>query len=383
LNPNQLMKAPVTQLLTEARAFSPGDSVAKVIGYLKESKLTDALAEDGADTYIVSVNDLLNITTIDTKVASVMHQVQRLGPNNTVGDAATLMREFRTRSLPVYQGKKLLGQITAPSMVGRLLDTDLPGKISSIMTPNPVCLEASEKVSKARETMIRKKFDQLPVLKSGALDGIITSESIVFNLAPKVDDNRKGNMVVGRYADDLGVYAKKDVVTNDVADPPREVYRNLSNAGSNYSVIVAGGEIQGIVTYRDFLTVLSRKALDTSVPMYIVGLPEDPFEAATARTKFLGAVELLRRATPDLEEARAVIKTGDIKSPKKKYQVRVFLVYPRRHYSYKVFSRELADAFDYVNGWMKEVATKSRPRRTRTSNARSYPDDWRPETAPG
>ena len=47
-------------------------------------------------------------------------------------------------------------------------------------------------------------------------------------------------------------------------------------------------------------------------------------------------------------------------------------------------SYELADAFDEVNNWVKELVQRSRPRhKQRTSNARSYPDDFRPETAPG
>jgi hypothetical protein len=48
-----------------------------------------------------------------------------------------------------------------------------------------------------------------------------------------------------------------------------------------------------------------------------------------------------------------------------------------------VRSYELADAFDEVNNWVKELVQRSRPRKQRTPNARSYPEDFRPETAPG
>ena len=376
---------PVTELLTKAEIFSSGEPVSKVIGYLNESKLREALAEDGdSKTCIVSVRDLLNVTTPDTKVLAVMHQVPRLGPNNTVSDAATLMREYRTRSMPVYKAKKLMGQITSPSIVARLLDSDSPGKISSIMSPNPICMDASDSVSKGRETMLKKKFDQLPVKKDGALHAILTADEIVFNLMPRTDRNWKGEIRAGRYDEKVGIFAKKDVLTNEATDSLRDVYQNMSKGGSNYSVIMETDELQGIVTYRDFLTVLANKATPSSIPMYIVGLPDDPFEAGTARAKFTGAVELLRRSVPDISEARAVIKMGETKSPKKKYEVKVFLVHPRDHYSYSVRSFELADAFDEVNNWVKELVQRSRPRhKQRTSNARSYPEDFRPETAPG
>ena len=246
-------------------------------------------------------------------------------------------------------------------------------------------MDVSDSVSKARETMLKKKVDQLPVTKKGALYGIVTADEVVFNLMPKTDKNVKGDAGTGRYGEALGIFAKKDVLTNEITDSLRDVYQNMSKGGSNYSVIVGTDEIQGIVTYRDFLTVLANEGhRQFSIPMYIVGLPDDPFEAETARTKFLGAVELLRRSVPDISEARAVIKMGETKSPKKKYEVKVFLVHPRDHYSYSVRSYELADAFDEVNNWVKELVQRSRPRhKQRTSNARSYPDDFRPETAPG
>lgn len=378
------MRMPVTELLTEAEIFPSSDPVSKVIGYLNQSKLREAFVDDGeATTCIVSIRDLLNVTTLNTKIAAVMHQVPRLGPNNTVSDAATLMHEYRTRAMPVYRGKKLIGQITSPSVVARLLDSETPGKISAIMTPNPVCMASSDSVSKARETMLRKKVDQLPVTKKGALEAIITSDEIVFNLMPRTDRNMKGDTRDGRYDEALGMFAKKDVLTNEITDSFRDVHQSMSKSGSNYSVVMGTDEIQGIVTYRDFLTVLTTRAAESTTPMYIVGLPDDPFEAETARKKFRGAVELLHRSLPDISEARAIIKMGETKSPKKKYEVKVFLVHPRNHYSYSVRSFELADAFDEVSNWVKELVQRSRPRKQRTSNARSYPDDFRPETAPG
>src|ERR1700676_662067 len=111
MKPDQLMRMPVTELISEAEVFPSSEPVAKVIGYLSESKLREALAEDGDATCIVSVRDLLNVTSLNTKISTVMHKVPRLGPNNTVSDAATLMHEFRTRSMPIYKGRKLLGQV--------------------------------------------------------------------------------------------------------------------------------------------------------------------------------------------------------------------------------------------------------------------------------
>jgi CBS domain-containing protein len=386
---DQLMQEPVTELMDEAHIFPSSDPVSKVMGYLKESKVGEALVDDGdASTCIVSIGDLLNIASLNTKIAKVMHQVPRLGPNNTVGDAAALMHEHRARSMPVYRKKTLIGQITSLGVVAKLLESETPGRISSIMTPSPFCMDSSDSIAKARETMLKRKIDQLPLTKKGTLYGVITSGEIVFNMMPKAERKNTADALGNRYDEPLANFDLSDVISNDITDSLRDVYQNMVKSDANYSVITAIDEIQGIVTYRDFLRVMARKATETSIPMYIVGLPDDPFEAGTARKKFLGAVELLRRAVPDISEARAVIKMGETKSPKKKYEVKVFLVHPREHYSYSVRSFELADAFDEVNNWVKELVERSRDKkklehRKRTSNARSYPDDFSPETAPG
>jgi CBS domain-containing protein/cellobiose-specific phosphotransferase system component IIA len=386
---DQLMRQPVTDLVEQVQIFPSSDPLSKVIGYLKGTKVGEALVDDGnASTCIVSIRDVLSTTNLNTKIAKVMHQVPRLGPNNTVGDAATLMHEYRARSMPVYKEKKFVGQVTSLKVVARLLESETPGRVSSLMTPSPFCIDTSDSVGKAREMMLKRKVDQLPVTRDRALYGVITSGEIVFNMMPKAERMSKGDTLANRYDEPLSNFDLTDVVSNDITDSLRDVYQNMVNSNANYSVITATDEIQGIVTYRDFLRVMARKLTESSIPMYIVGLPDDPFEAGTARKKFLGAVELLHRAVPDIAEARAVIKMGETKSPKKKYEVKVFLVHPKDHYSYSVRSYELADAFDEVNNWVKELVERSRDRKKigqkkRTSNARSYPNDFRPETAPG
>ncbi len=368
---DQLMRTSVAELMTGAETFSSNDPVSKAIGYLEDSKLKEAFVEDGAVTCIVSMRDLLKVTSLNTKILTVMRKVPRLGKNNNVSDAATLMHQYRARSMPIYEGKRLIGQINSPSIVAKLLESDIPGKVSSVMTASPVCAEPSDTLSKVREIMYRKKIDQLPMKRDGTLCGIVTSDQIVSNLTPRADRNEKGGIGAGRFDETMETFAEKDVVSNETTNSLRDVYQNMSKRKSNYSVIVAMGEVQGIVTYRDFLSILSLRTTPTSIPMYMVGLPDDPFEAETARTKFLGAVQLLRRSSPEISEARAVIKMGETKAPKKKYQVDVFLASPRRRYSYRVFSFELADAFDYVNDWVKKLVARSNPETRQRRKARS------------
>ncbi len=124
--------------------------------------------------------------------------------------------------------------------------------------------------------MMKKKVDQVPVTKKGALYGIVTADEIVFNLMPKPDKNVKGDTWTGRYGEALGIFAKRDVLTNEITDSLRDVYQNMSKSGSNYSVIVGTDEIQGIVTYRDYpdrAVEEGHRQLDTDVHRRAPGRP--------------------------------------------------------------------------------------------------------------
>ena len=165
--------------------------------------------------------------------------------------------------------------------------------------------------------MLKRKIDQLPVTKKGALYGVITSGEIVFNLMPKTDRKNTADALGNRYDEPLGNFAA------GTSSPTRS--RTLSGTSTRTcqerrELLCHHGHRRnpGHGHLRDFLRVMAKKATESSIPMYIVGLPDDPFEAGTARKKFLGAVELLRRSVPDISEARAIIKMGETKSPEEK-----------------------------------------------------------------
>jgi len=367
------MRLPISEFVTPAEAFTPTDQVSKVIGFLRSSRLYEAFIEEGGRTAMISIRDLLGTTNIaTTKISTLMYYIPRLHPNSSVSNAATLMHDYRIKSLPVYREKKLAGQITSASIIARLLDTDIGLKASSIMTPNPIRVYASDNVSKAGGIMIRRKIDQLPVMIDDRLDGIVSSDQIVFNLMSWVDRNVKGDWREGRFDTPLAMFATKNVLTNSVSDTLRSIFANMSNSATNYSLIMNLDEVHGIITYRDYMKILAHRIAE-DIPIYMVGLPEDPFEAETAKSKFLAAVRLLRTGFPEITEARAIIKMGKTEAPRKRYQVRIFIMSPYRHYSYRVFSYELADAFDYVNGWVKGIISSYKPKSKRTTEIPEFP----------
>ncbi len=357
----------VTDLMTPVSILSASSTTSAVVGRMISSNLYEAFIDEGERTGVVTVRDLLNVTNIaTTHLTTLMKYIPRLSPYNTVGDAATLMFEHKLRSLPIYVGSKVKGQITSQTIVRKLLESKLDLKASEIMTPNPICLDAQDMVSKAREIMIRRKIDQLPILKGGNLHSVVTSEAIVSAILPPVDRTIKGDWRRGRYEVPVENFANPDAVVNDARDSIQDVYKNMCNGTANYSVIENLGEVQGIITYRDFMKLFLKTGGEDKIPMmYIIGLPEDPFEAEATKEKFQRVAQLLRRGFPEITEARAIIKAGATKSQKKKYRVNIFIQSPFWHHSYHVFARELPDAFDYVEDWAKKIMARYQSRRMR------------------
>jgi CBS domain-containing protein len=365
LNLNQLRNLPVAELLSPVKALDAETPMSKVIGYLKQNNLYEAFFDEKDRTGIATLRSILAVKNIvNTKLSTIMAFIPRLAPRNTVGEAAALMFEYRIRSLAIFEGGKIKGQITARAIIEKLMEAQPTTRADRFMTPDPICVDSSDEVAKARSIMIRRKVDQLPVTKEGKLDSVITSSSIVFNMIPQTERNSRADAKGGRFDVPVENFASPDIVQNDASDRAKEVFDNMTKNDETYSVITNFDEIQGIITHRDFMKMIMN-ARDSSEPqMYIVGLPEDPFEAEATREKFTRVIRLVRKALPDVLEARAIIKAGETKAARKRYQVQVFITTPRQRYNYQASGFELPDVFDEISSWSRKLAEHDeRPRR--------------------
>jgi ribosome-associated translation inhibitor RaiA len=123
-------------------------------------------------------------------------------------------------------------------------------------------------------------------------------------------------------------------------------------------------ELHGIVTLRDFAKMVAQGEEKPDVPLYMTGLPDDPFEAEAAKLKFGRIVEHLRKVMPSIIEARSSIKTSGTQKQRKRYEVKVSINTPRENYSYTSEGWDLPDIFDELADSIKKmVASKQKRRR--------------------
>lgn len=103
---------------------------------------------------------------------------------------------------------------------------------------------------------------------------------------------------------------------------------------------------------------------DKQPPFYIVGLPEEPFEAAEAKAKFERLSYELAKAFPYIEEIRAVVKSKKQAKAHARYEVSVEVYTPRDRHAFTETGYNLASVFDAMGPKMKRLLASKRSRVT-------------------
>jgi hypothetical protein len=97
--------------------------------------------------------------------------------------------------------------------------------------------------------------------------------------------------------------------------------QSLLKANSTYAIVQSSEDMPlGIITYRDILSVLAEQT-QSEIPIYIMGIPDDPTEADLVKTKFHSIVQHLCKISPQIQEARCKIRIKDREGGRRRYEV--------------------------------------------------------------
>jgi CBS domain-containing protein len=103
-----------------------------------------------------------------------------IGPESTLEEAARLMARERLHHLPVVQGGRLAGILSASDLIGR--DTPDAGRarVGDIMQREPVILSRTSTLQDAAALLASGDLHSLPVVDpEGAVVGIVTSTDLI------------------------------------------------------------------------------------------------------------------------------------------------------------------------------------------------------------
>jgi CBS domain-containing protein len=111
-----------------------------------------------------------------------------LGPAMSAADAAGMMAQFDVGVIPVASDEGLIGLVTDRDIVVRVVakrrdPTDVP--LGEIVTQAVVTVSPDTQLSQARDLMAEHKIRRLPVVKDGALVGILALGDVAIADASK------------------------------------------------------------------------------------------------------------------------------------------------------------------------------------------------------
>lgn len=374
-----LQSRPVEELIEPPAIVDSESSASKIIGVMTEKNVYDVFIPLASKIACINIRDLLSIRDIKAARPSVLGKiVPSLSLKSNIGYAARIMSLYRLRALPIIkENNNLVGQITARGIIKAIHELGLDEKVSKnvrvsgIMTPQPVVLREKDKALTAKDIMIRRRIDHIPLTNEmKKLSGIVTSRHIIEAMLPSEKIGRKvlGVEKLNRLDMPASGIADKDVVVSKPDDSLQSVTGAIIDANSTYSVVCVGEEIQGIVTYRDIVSLLAEK-VEEDLPAFIIGLPDDPFDAELAKSKFAEIVRLLKKIAPEIEEARCKMKLHDMGGERRRYEVDVSIITPYRRHVYTNIGWDLAKMFDQMSDSLKK-RFGHRPTRRRTESIR-------------
>jgi CBS domain-containing protein len=147
------------------------------------------------------------------------------------------------------------------------------------------------------------------------------------------------------------------------------LFEEMQRLGSTSVLVTFGEELQGIITYRDYMKLVHTRFTPDEIPISIQGLdPRDyPFELEMARHKFRRAVEFLRKSLPFIEEARSTIRafpSGD--RGRQRFEVKASIITPKRIFNYSEEGWELSEIYDSLSTKLRTIIQRrKRHRETR------------------
>lgn len=354
----------VGHLQTPPVVISPLESASKLLGIFKDLNVYEAFIQNKDKVAMITARDILNVTNITSaKIGSLITYVPKLSPTSKIGEAANVMMQYRIRALPIVQNEKLIGAITANSIISLIKENANEFsnvKAKDLMTNNPITISKSDLASKARRIMTRRKLDHLPVLSgSKKLAGMLTSTHLILSMLPSesaqigargLENSRRFNFPVENLMDPYPA-------TCNLESNISTVIGTMLDKKLTYSVVMLWEEIQGIVTIRNVVKLAAEPKRDSEIPIYIIGLPNDPFEAEVAKNKFIRTVNLLGKSISSIQEARSVIKSStSIKGKeRRRYEVNVSIKTPKKMFKFSEIGWDLPKIYELIGDRLKRI----------------------------
>ena len=340
-----------SSVLKPLTPIDPKSSISKTVELMMDTNSYDVFSMDVGQAYSANARDILNSRNISNKISALLHKTQKITKRDTIEKAATIISHYRTRAVPVVEDGQLVGQVYAKDIVGLLNQQNLHWiTANNTMASNPTTVKSNEPLATARQIMMSMRIDHLPVISSGKVSQVLTSMHLLQTLKPveRIGMGMRGLNILKRFDSPIGNLGSTRIPNCTTNTSLSTVIDAMLRADSTCCLLTLWDDLHGIITYKDLVNLLETK-IESEIPLYIIGLPEDVSNAEIVKAKFAKIIQNLRKVYPEVEEAKVSIKTvHNPVSNRNHYQVTVRIITPYQSHSYVELGWDLSKIFATV-----------------------------------
>ena len=362
----------IKNLISKPTIIEPSETLSSVINKINRNKSYDAFCMNGKSTLSTNVLSLLNAKNITTmKVEPYLSPVPYVSPNATIQRAAHIMTHYRTREVPVVKNNQIIGVVTAKKIIKTLSSKDNRWiKANLIYTQNPITVTSNESLSTARRIMTGKKIDHLPVVTKDKIKQVLTSNHLIEAIIPKESLGRlsRGANRVNKLESQIGNIGSTRIPQCSPNDDLNKILKSMLRSDTTCCLVNLWDNLQGIITFKDVLGLLASK-VETPIPLYIVGLPDDQRNSDLITSKFEKTLKRLQQTYSEIHEARVSIKKQRSGGTKEgKFDVTIMVT--TSHHTpliYKSVGFDLSAVLEELSQKLLRNLAKRAKRRSKTS----------------
>jgi CBS domain-containing protein len=364
-----IMNKKIDSLVSDAVIIDPSETLSKVIGIISKHNTFDAFCREKGVTMNVNTRDLLLGKDIaNMKVRPFLHAVPSLKKGDTVEKAVSILTHNRIRAAPVIQNDEITGVVRAEEILKLISALDNKWiRANQIFTPNPIAVDKKTPLSTARRIMANKRLDHLPVVDGDKVMQVLTSYHVLQTILPpeRVGSRDYGSKKIHKMESQIGNLGTNRMASCAPLDDLNEVVDSMLHADTTFCLVSLRNQLQGIITYRDILNLLSTK-LKSTIPMFIVGMPNDD-NANIIAEKFKKTLDRLQRVYPDMQEAKVYVKKHHGTGSRYNYEVSTMIITPHQQYFFSREGFDLSKVFDEISGRLMRLLPKRAKRRYKFS----------------
>ena len=362
----------IKNFISKPTTIEPSETLSSVINKINRNQAYDAFFLNGKTTLSTNILSLLNAKNITTmKVGPFLSPVPFVSPNDSIQKASHIMTHFRTREVPVVSNGKIVGVVTAKQIIKLLSSKDNKWiKANLIYSQNPITITSEEPLSSAKKIMTSKKIDHLPVIRKDKIAQVLTSSHLIDAIIPKESLGRLsiGANRVHKLETQIGNIGSIRIPQCSPNDDLNKILKSMLNTNTTCCLVNLWDNLQGIITFRDILELLATK-IETKIPLYIVGMPEDQKNAKLITSKFEKTLKRLQQTYSEIQEARVSIKQQRSGGKKEgKFDVTIMITTP--HHSpliYKSVGFDLGTVLEDLSQKLLRNLSKRAKQRSKTS----------------